>query len=142
MSAFFLQNITVFYPKSTFTKSNSLRVVLRDFLVLFSTFVRQKVTVTENIILQTLCPEFGLRSAPNWPKIRKMTMTSQFSDMTSTSKFFDVVLFVLSSLVTGRSFNIITGSGIMTIFYHKGLTRNPEIENTPVWALPNIWRLG
>ena len=38
--------------------------------------------------------------------------------------------------------NIITGSGIMTIFFYKGLTRNPEIGNTPVWVLPNIWRLG
>ena len=54
--------------------------------------------------MQTLCPESGLRTAPNWPKIRKMTMTSQFSDMTSTSNFFDVVLFLLSSLVTGPSF--------------------------------------
>ena len=54
--------------------------------------------------MQTLCPESGLRTAPNWPKIRKMTMTSQFSDMTSLSNFFDVVLFLLSSLVTGPSF--------------------------------------
>ena len=38
--------------------------------------------------------------------------------------------------------NIITGSGIMTIFFYKGLTRNLEIGNTPVWVLPNIWRLG
>ena len=38
--------------------------------------------------------------------------------------------------------NIISGSGIMTIFFYKGLTRNPEIGNTPVWVLPNIWRLG
>ena len=38
--------------------------------------------------------------------------------------------------------NIITGSGVMAIFFCKGLTRNTEIENTPVWALPNIWRLG
>ena len=38
--------------------------------------------------------------------------------------------------------NIITGSGIMTIFFYKRLTRNPEIGNTPVWVLPNIWRLG
>ena len=34
--------------------------------------------------------------------------------------------------------NIIDGSGVMTIF-SEGLTRNPEIENTPVWVLPNIW---
>ena len=38
--------------------------------------------------------------------------------------------------------NIITGSGITTIFFYKGLTRNPEIGNKPVWVLPNIWRLG
>ena len=30
----------------------------------------------------------------------------------------------------------------MTISFYKGLTRNPEIENTIVWVLPNIWRLG
>ena len=28
--------------------------------------------------------------------------------------------------------NIITGSGVMTISFYKGLTRNPEIGNTPV----------
>ena len=38
--------------------------------------------------------------------------------------------------------NIATGSGVMTIYFYKGLTRNPEIGNTPVWVLPNIWRLG
>ena len=38
--------------------------------------------------------------------------------------------------------NIITGSGIMTIFFYKELTRNVEIENTPVWVLPNIWTRG
>ena len=38
--------------------------------------------------------------------------------------------------------NIITGSGIMTISFCKGLTKNPEIGNTLVWVFPNIWRLG
>ena len=38
--------------------------------------------------------------------------------------------------------NIITGSGVMTIFFYKGLTRNPGIGNTPVWNLPKIWRKG
>ena len=38
--------------------------------------------------------------------------------------------------------NIITGSRIMTIFFYKGLTRNPEIGNTHVWVLPNSWRMG
>ena len=29
----------------------------------------------------------------------------------------------------------------MTIYFYKGLTRNLEIRNTPVWVLPKIWRL-
>ena len=38
--------------------------------------------------------------------------------------------------------NIITGSGIMTIFFNKELTRNPEkLKKIPVWGLPNIWRV-
>ena len=37
---------------------------------------------------------------------------------------------------------MITDSGIMTILFYKGLTRNPEIGNTPVWVLPNTCRLG
>ena len=38
--------------------------------------------------------------------------------------------------------NIIPGSGVMTIFVHKRLTRNQEIWDMPVWVLPDIWRLG
>ena len=52
------------------------------------------------------------------------------------------VSLVISSYWSKFQVNIITGSGIMTIFFYKGLARNPEIGNTPVWVLPNIWRLG
>ena len=38
--------------------------------------------------------------------------------------------------------NIITGSGVMVIFFYKGLTRNPKVRNTPAWVLLNIWRQG
>ena len=38
--------------------------------------------------------------------------------------------------------NIIAGSGVVTISFYKRLTKNPEIRNTLVWVLPNIWRLG
>ena len=37
--------------------------------------------------------------------------------------------------------NIITVSGVMKIFFYKGLTRNLVNGNTPVWVLPNIRRL-
>ena len=84
-------------------------------------------------ILQTMRPESGFRIAPNWPKIKKMTMTSNF---------LDVVLFLLSSLVTGPSFLSIS-SLVLELWlrirdykgYDKGLTRILEIRNTPVWVL-------
>ena len=38
--------------------------------------------------------------------------------------------------------NIITGSGVMTIFFYKGLTWNPKIGYNPVWVLPNVWGQG
>ena len=38
--------------------------------------------------------------------------------------------------------NIITSCGVMTIFFYEKLTRHPKIVSTPVWVLPNIWRLG
>ena len=70
-------------------------------------------------------------------------MTSQFSDMASSSNFF-LTLFSFSYRLSywfKFHVNVITGSGVMTIFFYKGLTRNPKIENTPVWVLSNIWRL-
>ena len=94
--------------------------------------------------MQTLCPESGLRTAPDCPKIQKMTMTSQFSDMTSSSNFFwrCFVSLVKFSYWSKFHVNIITGSGVMTISFYKGLTRNPEIGNIPVWVFSNICRLG
>ena len=67
-------------------------------------------------------------------------MTSQISEMTSSTwRFF--VSVVKFSYWSKFHVNIVSGSGIMTIFFYKGLTRNPEVGNTPVWVLPNIWRL-
>ena len=94
--------------------------------------------------MQILCLESGLETAPNWPKIGKMTMTSHISEMTSTSHFLGVFFVSLVNFRYWSKFhvNIIIGSGIMTIFFYKGLTWKPEIGNTPVWVFPNIWRLG
>ena len=68
-------------------------------------------------------------------------MVSPFTDMTS---FFlcCFVSLVKFSYWSKFHINIITGSGAMTIFFYKGLTRNPEIRNTLLCVLPNIWRLG
>ena len=68
-------------------------------------------------------------------------MTSQFPDMAPSWKFFHVVLFFLSSLATDPSFMSI--SSLVLKLWQFPFTRGwPKIGNTPVWLLPNIWRLG
>ena len=81
--------------------------------------------------MQTLCTEFGLRTDPNWSKIQKITMTSQFSDMSSTSSFLDVVLFLLSSLVPCPSF--MTMSSLILELWKFSFIRDwPEIRKSEV----------
>ena len=76
--------------------------------------------------------------------VTKMTVTSQLSILLN---FFDIILFSFSFIVEFSycykfHYNIITGSGVMKICFYKGLARNTEIENTPVWVLTNILRPG
>ena len=47
----FLQKISVFCPKKYLYSKQQCENCVRGFLVLFSVFVRQKVTVTENITI-------------------------------------------------------------------------------------------
>ena len=81
--------------------------------------------------MQTLYPESGLQSAANWTKIRKITMTSQFPDMMSSSKFFDVVLFLLSSLGTGPSFMSIS-SLVLELWHFFFIMDWPEIRKSEI----------
>ena len=63
--------------------------------------------------------------------------------MTSTSIFWRCfVSLVKIGYWSKIHVNIITCSGIMTIFFYKGLIRNPEIGNTHVWVFPHICRVG
>ena len=97
-----------------------------------SIFCRKKVTLLKTIVWeQTLYPESGLRTAPNWQKIRKMTITLQFSDMTSTSIFFDLVLFLLSSSVTGPSF-ISISSMVLELWQFSFIRDWPEIQKSEI----------
>ena len=57
---------------------------------------------------------------------------------------FDVVMFLLSNLVTGPSFVLISFLvlELWQFLFEKDLTWNPEIGNTSVWVLSNFSRLG
>ena len=58
-------------------------------------------------------------------------MTSQFFDITSTSNFFDVVLFLLSSLVTGPSFMSIS-SLVLELWQFSFIRDWPEIRKSEI----------
>ena len=81
-------------------------------------------------------------------QIRKTTMTSQFANMKIC--LYDIVNYLWRCFVSFVNFsywykfhrNIVIGFGVMTIYFYKGLTRNPNIGNTPIWVLPNEGKLG
>ena len=143
MLAFFVKKLVFFVQKSTFTQSNSVRAMLKIFKFCFQVLYGKRLLLLKTYFCR-LCVRNPASGLLKLAKIRKMTMTSQFFDMTSTSQFFWCCFVSLVNFSYWSKFhvNIITDSRIMTIFFYKGLTRNPEIGNTPVWVLPNIWRLG
>ena len=97
-------SVNIFWLKQYLYSKEQYESCVRDFLVLFSVSVTCKVTIYENITFAN--SESGIR-LPDCSKLaiyQKMTIASQICDMTSSSNFFDVVLFLLSILVTGPSF--------------------------------------
>ena len=58
-------------------------------------------------------------------------MTSQISDITSTSTFFDLVLFLLSSLVTGPTF-MSTSSLVLELWQFSFIRGWPEIWKSEI----------
>ena len=76
-----------------------------------------------------------------WPE--KQKKQTKFPDMMSCQIFwrcFDSL--VKFSFWSKFHVNVITGSEVIKFFFYKWLIKNPEIGYTPVWVLPNIWRLG
>ena len=76
-------------------------------------------------------PDYS-KLAINWKNVNEVTVF-----------WHDVILnFFWRCFVFSVKFSCITGSGVMPIFFYKGLIRNREIGNTHIWVLRNIWRLG
>ena len=99
-----LQKNNVFCPKKYLYSKQQCDSCVRDFLVLFSAFVKQNVTVTKNI---TFADSVSGIQPPDCSKLAKNREND--NDVTIfrhdvNVNFFDVVLFLLSSLVTDPSF--------------------------------------
>ena len=65
----------------------------------------------------------------------------QKNDNVTTSRPDSIVNFFWRCLVSLVRFSYWSYSVVMVIFGYKGLSRNPETRNIPVWFLSNIWRL-
>ena len=66
------------------------------------------------------------------------------NDVTNLRKFIKFFRLCSISLVNFSywpKFHVNIMTGVTKIFAYKGLTRNLEIVNTPVWVLPSILRL-
>ena len=106
--------------------------------------MRQKVTINENINFADSA------SVIRPPDCSKLVKNPKNDNGVTIFRRHVIINFFWRCFVSLVKFsywskfddNIITGSEIMAIFFYKRLTRNPEIGNTPVWVLPNIWRLG
>ena len=84
-------------------------------------------------------PRSGFRIAPNSLYIGKITMTSHLSE--NSSHFFWPYSIFLVKFSYWPKFHVNIMTGVTKIFAYKGLTRNLEIVNTPVWVLPSVLRL-
>ena len=114
---------------------------------MFSVFVRKKFAITENITfadsVSGIRPSNGSKLAKNPKNDHDLTFFRYGVNVRFFWRcFVSLVNFGYWTFQFSYWINIITGSRIMATFFYKGLTRNPEIGNTPVWVLPNVWRLG
>ena len=130
-ASIFWQKFTIFGKNSIFTQNNSVRAVLR-----FSGFVRWKITINENVSFTDYASGIWL------PDCSILTINRKNDNDATICRHGVIMKLFLRSLVSLVRFsywsifnvNILTSSGVMTIFFNKWLTRNPEIENTPVWV--------
>ena len=144
-----LADVSIFCKKAAFFSKNIplLKAIVQKlcyiFLVLFSVFVRWKVTLNENVCFTDYASRIWLPDCSklviNWKNSNDVPIFRHDVII----KFFwrSVVSLVMFSYWSKFHVNIITGSGVVAISFYKGMIRNPEIGNTPVWVLPNIWRL-
>ena len=112
-----------------------MRAVLQVFQFCFHFLWDKKFTINENISFVDYAS--GIR-------LLDCTKLSKNWKIDYDIKFFWQGFLSLVRLSYWSKFhvNMITGAGVMTIFFYKGLTRNSEIRNNLVWFLDCFWRLS
>ena len=84
-----------------------------------------------------MLPESGFPMAANCRKLEKRQWYCNLLTWHHRQLFlWWCVSLVMFSYLCKFHVDIMSGSGVMTNFVYKGLTRNLEIANTTVWVLP------
>ena len=118
MSAFFCTK-SAFFGKQYLYSKQLYESCVKDFLVLFSGFVREKVTNNENVSCIDQASRIRLLDCCKLT-IGKKTMKSQLNDMTSSSIFLTLPCCSCSfSYWSKFHVNIMIVSGVMTNFVNK-----------------------
>ena len=107
-------------------------------------FSKKKFTINGNISFTDCASQIRLLGCS------KLTVNWKYHNEFSTFRRSIIVTFFWRCHVSLVKFsywskfhvNIITGSVVVTIFFYKGLPKNPEIRNTPDWVFPDLWKLG
>ena len=96
----FLQKISAFCPKKYLYSKQQCESCVRDFLVLFSVFVIEKVPITENIIFTDFVSRIRSPDCSKLVKFPKNENDVTIFQHDVNVKVFDVVLFLLSSFMS------------------------------------------
>ena len=103
-----LQKINILCKKQYFYSKHEYEICVRDSLVLFSVFVKQNVTVNENVSFTDYTSRLQLSNCSKLAINRKNDNGATNSDITPSSKIFDIAVFFFSGLVTGPSFKSVS----------------------------------
>ena len=122
MSAFFLQKVSVFCSKKYLYSNQQCESCFRGILVLFSVFVKQKVTITENIHFADSVSGIRTSGCSKLAKNPKNDNGVTISRQDVIVKIFGRCFVSLFKFGYWSKFhvNMITCSGIMTIYFYKG----------------------
>ena len=93
MSAYFCKKISIFYKKYYLYSKHYYESCVRDSLDLFSVFVRQKVTVNQNVSFTDYTSGHQLLNCFKLAINLKNDNDVTNSDITPSSDFFDIAVF-------------------------------------------------
>ena len=132
-ASIFLPKISIFFCKDgTFTQSNSVKAVIDTFSSVFTSCKIFQVTFNKNVCFIDQASGIRLSDCSKLSINRK-----NYNDLTICRH--DVIVSFLKFFVSLTKFSywskfhvdIIADAGVMKVFFYKGLTRNPEIGNSP-----------